>query len=245
MSYWWKCIGPLGLVLGWTFFTKFKIITPLYLPSLSETIIALKQIILFHGADFWATSYRAVLGFFIAVFLAVPLGVIIGYYKKVYWSLEFVIDFFRSLPAPALFPLALLFFGIGDASKIAVAAFIAFWIILVNTIHGVWHTSQIRISVGKVFGANSYQSLRYITFYDALPEIFTGLRTGLSLALVLVIVAEMSIGTKLGLGQKIFDSYTAYRIPDMYGYILVVGLLGFLLNKIIRHAEKYFVHWNR
>lgn len=237
-------LGPFVLIVSWFLAGYFQIIDPLYLPSLGDVIKALFNGALFQYQDIWATAYRTIVGFVIAALLAVPLGILIGHFHKAYVSLEFIIDFFRSLPAPALFPLALLLFGIGDTAKIAVAVFVAFWVILVNTIHGVWHTLKLRTNVGKLFGASKFQILRYITFYDALPEIFTGLRTGLSLALILVIVAEVSIGTKFGLGQKIFDSYSSYRIPEMYAYILLIGFLGFSLNWICRRIEKKLIHWS-
>lgn len=237
-------IGPLTILGLWWLVGVFKIIDPLYLPALPDV---LKSFVAIFSSDgllhLWSTLYRTLWGFALAGLLAIPFGILLGSSKKIYSSVEFIIDFFRSLPAPALFPLFLLFFGIGDAAKIAVAAFIAFWVILVNTIYGVWNASKIRAQVGLVFRASRFQVLKYITVFDALPQIFVGLRIALSLALILVVVTEMFIGTKFGLGQRIFDSYATYRIAQLYAFILIVGLLGYILNKFFVFFEKRIVHW--
>lgn len=237
-------IGPLMLIMLWWLIGALVLIDPIYLPSLPSVIKSLANVITSGGGyHIWSTFYKTIVGFVLASILAIPLGVIFGSNKKLYFSVEFVIDFFRSLPSLALFPLFLLFFGIGDAAKIAIAAFIAFWIILVNTIYGVWNTPAIRKQIGVVFRASRFQILKDIIIPDALPQIFAGLRIAVSLILISIVVTEMFIGTKFGLGQKIFDSYTSYRIPQLYAYILITGLLGYFINKGFVFFEKRIVHW--
>ncbi len=237
-------IGPATALIVWWFIGANKLIDPLYFPSLPEVANSFSSAFTQDGfAHLWATAYRTLISFAMAGVSAIPSGIFLGSNKKIYNSLEFLIDFFRSLPAPALFPLFLLFFGIGDGAKIAVAFFVAFWIILINTTYGVWNSSKLRAQVGKVFRATRLQTFRDITIPDALPQIFVGLRIALSLALILVVVTEMFIGTGAGLGLKIFNSYASYRIPELYAFLLMVGFLGYGLNKGFLFFERKTVHW--
>lgn len=237
-------VGPIGALIAWWFVGVNELVDPLYFPSLAEVVVTFPSVFTNDGfMHLWSTTYRTLVSFFIASLLAIPAGIFLGSNKQVYSSVEFLIDFFRSLPATALFPLFLLYFGIGDGAKIAAAAFVAFWVILINTIYGVWNASTLRLQVGKVFRATRLQIFREITIPDASPQIFIGLRTALSLALILVVVTEMLIGTNVGLGQEIFDSYASYRIAELYTYIIIIGFLGYGLNKGFLFFEKRTIHW--
>lgn len=237
-------IGPMAAFMTWWFIGAIRLIDPLYFPSLPELISAFPHVLAKNNsAHLWTTAYRTLISFVLAGSSAIPLGIFMGSNNKIYNALEFLIDFFRSLPAPALFPLFLLFFGIGDGAKIAAAFFVAFWVILINAIYGVWSSSKLRVQVAKVFRATRLQIFREITIPEALPQIFVGLRVALSLALILVVVTEMFIGTSSGLGLQIFNSYASYQIPELYAYILVVGFLGYALNKGFLVLEKKIIHW--
>jgi len=245
-----KKLSPLlvlvAIFLIWHITSMCGLVNNFYLPPLTETVAEIFQSFIKGDALFhlWSTLYKTLVGFIIASLLGIFLGIIIGLNKKLYHHLEVVIDFFRSLPATALFPLFLLFFGIGDSAKIAMIVFIAFWIILINTIYGVWNSSKIRKQVGQVFKASYFQILTNITIPDSLPYIFVGLRTALSLSLMVAVVAEMFIGTKFGLGQKIFDSYIAFRVAQLYAFIIIVGIVGYILNKIFVLFEGKIIHWS-
>lgn len=238
-------LGPILVICIWVLVSVFKLASPLFLPSFFETINTL-LVLLRQGnvfLDIWATVYRTLTGFFVAGVLGVPLGLLVGNYLKLYKTFEVVIDFFRSLPGTALFPLFLLIFGIGDGSKIATAVFVSLWIILINSAYGVLYSSKLRQKVGFTLGANRFQVFRDIVVMDALPQVFVGLRTALSISLVVVVVSEMFIGAKLGLGQKIFDAYLTYETTKLYAILLITGLLGYTLNKIFVAFEKKMVHW--
>lgn len=238
-------LGPILVICIWVLVSVFKLASPLFLPSFFETINTL-LVLLQQGnvfLDIWATVYRTLTGFFVAGVLGVPLGLLMGNYLKLYKTFEVVIDFFRSLPGTALFPLFLLIFGIGDGSKIATAVFVSLWIILINSAYGVLYSSKLRQKVGFTLGANRFQIFRDIVVMDALPQVFVGLRTALSISLVVVVVSEMFIGSKFGLGQKIFDAYLTYETTKLYAILLITGLLGYALNKIFVAFEKKMVHW--
>jgi len=237
-------LGPALIFLVWWLFSTFGSINTLFLPRINDTLQAFVSFILSGGLyDIWATLYKLLIGFVGASAVAIPLGLLFGLNQKLYNSFEIVIEFFRSLPVITLFPLFLLFFGIGDSAKIAMAFFVTFFVVLINTIHGVWHISKTKLRVGNIFRATNLEIVSKIVFFDSLPQIFIGLRTAFSLTLVVVIVTEMFIGTTHGLGQKVFDSYATYKIPELYSLILIIGLLGYILNKGFLLFERRIIHW--
>jgi len=239
-------IGPIVLILIWAVVAKLQLIDKFFLPSPWVTLVELWKLIITGSIlpDLFATLERVIISFIIAVILGIPLGLWLGRSEKFYRSLEFVIDFFRSTPATALFPLFLLIFGITDNSKIAVAAFASMLIIIFNTAYGVMQAKKSRVLAARIMGASKHQIFKWILFWESLPQTFIGLRSAISLALVVIIVTEMFIGTNIGLGRKIIDSQITYEIPTMYAVILLTGIIGYLLNLLFSLAERKFLHWS-
>lgn len=196
------------------------------------------------AADFLASVARTFSAFLLAAIIGVPLGVLLGSSEKLYRSVEFLIDFFRSTPASALIPMFILFFGVNNLSKVIIAAFSAFLLIIFNSAYGVMHAKQSRILAAKVMGANAWQIFKDVLLMESLPQTFIGLRSGISIALVIVIVAEMFIGTQEGLGKRIIDAQQILNVKDMYASILVTGLLGYSLNALFLVIEKRLIHWS-
>ena len=134
------------------------------------------------------------------------------------------------MPSVAIIPVAVLMLGIGDSMIVAVTVYASVWPILVNTIDGVRHIESVLIQTGRTFGLQRRQLLRQVILPAASPYIVTGLRIGLSIALILVTTAEMIIGSK-GLGFFILDEERAMNSSNMYAGIMVVALLGYALNE--------------
>ena len=103
---------------------------------------------------------------------------------------------------------------------------------------------QSRILAAKVMGANRWQVFKDVLVMESLPQTFIGLRSGISIALVIVIVAEMFIGTEQGLGKRIIDAQQVLNVQDMYASILITGLLGYALNVLFLLGEKRVIHWS-
>lgn len=194
--------------------------------------------------DLGATLYRTLYAFVIAAVLGVPLGILLGSMPSVYRASEILIDFFRSTPATAMFPLFLVIFGIGDFSSIAVAAFASWLVILVNSSYGVLQSREVRRNAARVMGASGWRLLRDVLFFDSMAQTFIGLRMAISMSLVVIVVAEMFIGASNGIGKQIIDAQVIYDLPLMYGAILLSGLMGYLLNAFIVFIERRFVHWS-
>src|SRR3989338_7629254 len=239
-------ISPILLILLWAIVSQLQLVDKFFLPDPLTTLTQLIELIksgVIIG-DIFSTLGRVAISFAIAVVIGLPLGLWLGSSEKIYRSFEFVIDFFRSTPATALFPLFLLVFGITDKSKIAVTAFAAILIIIFNTAHGVMNARKSRVLAAKIMGATKTQIFRWILFWESLPQTFIGLRSAISLSLVVIVVTEMFIGTPSGLGRKIIVSQITYEIPTMYATILLAGIIGYLLNLLFLAAEKRFLHWS-
>lgn len=239
-------IGVMLLFVVWGLVANAGLVNPVLLPTPIATVGELVRIT-FQGnllVDFGATVMRTFQAFLLAAVVGVPLGIVLGSSEKIYRSVEFLIDFFRSTPASALIPLFLLFFGTSDFNKVAIAAFAAVLVIIFNSAYGVINARRSRILAAKVMGANQWQIFKDVLFWESLPQTFIGLRTGISIALVIVIVAEMFIGTQQGLGKRIIDTQQILQVKDMYASILTTGVLGYSLNMLFLLIEKQFVHWS-
>jgi len=239
-------LGPGLLYILWSLALAAKWVSPTLLPSPNATLGYMTHLFA-TGAifnDLWATVLRTFYAFLIAFLIGVPLGVLLGSSVPAYRSVEFLIDFFRSTPSSALIPLFMLIFGITDINKIAIAAFAAVLVILFNSAYGVMNAKKTRVMAAKTMGISNFHIFKDVLLMESLPQTFVGLRTGVSLALVIVIVAEMFIGSEAGLGHRIIDAQQVFNIKDMYSSILITGALGYGLNVIFMSIESKLVHWS-
>lgn len=238
-------LGAAGFVGLWWLAVLAGAADPVLLPSPAETFRETRAA-LFGGPlahDFAQTVRRTLLAFLIASAVGVPAGILLGAEERLYRTCEFVVDFFRSTPASALFPLFLILFGVGEGTKVAVAAFGATLVILFNTAYGVMNARRTRILAAKVMGARPLRIMTDVLLFEAAPQILVGMRSGVSLALVIVVVAEMFIGSVDGLGQRVIVAQSLFESGLMYGVIFLAGALGYALNLFFLLIEKRFVHW--
>lgn len=236
---------PVLLFIIWYAIYIFRIFNPLMFPNPFNIMLEFFRLfsdneILF---DITRTLWRVIGAIIIGSLIGVPLGLLFGYFKRLYAMFGFVIDFFRSIPATALFPLFMLFFGIGNLSKIALTSWMISLIILVNTAYGVRHSNKSYLKMAKVYDVKKSYLFTNIIFFGAMPHIFSGLRIGVSLALIIIIVTEMFIGAVNGLGNAILNAQLIYDIPKMYAIIILTGVIGYFLNKIFLFIEKKQIHW--
>jgi NitT/TauT family transport system permease protein len=136
----------------------------------------------------------------------------------------------------------ILFFGIGAEMKIAAAVLASFFPVLINTIQGVRGVDPVLINTGRTFGYSRAQILFKIQLPAAIPYITAGMRVGLGIALLATVVAEMLAGTG-GLGSTILDHQRAFRIRDMYGWVVVLAVVGLALNTLMTVVERRLVPW--
>jgi ABC-type nitrate/sulfonate/bicarbonate transport system permease component len=239
-------IGPVLLFIVWDLAVRLGFIKPILLPSPGDTVVALVKGLAGGPLlkDFLVTVWRTVEAFLIAAVVGVPLGVVLGSAEKAYRSVEFLIDFFRSTPSSALIPLFLMIFGVSDINKVAIAAFGALLIVVFNSAYGVINARKQRVMAAKVMGASRWQVFKDVLVWESLQPSFVGLRSAVSMALVIVIVAEMFIGADSGLGNRIINSQQVMNVKDMYASILAAGVVGYALNILFLILERKIVHWS-
>ncbi len=238
-------IGVIGFVALWYLAVVVEVVDPVLLPDPVDAARAVWTGMTGGSLldDFLRTVERTTYSIVIAAVIAIPLGILLGSSERLYRSVEFVIDFFRSTPASAMFPLFLVVFGVGDETKILVASFGAALVILFNVSYGVMNARKTRILAARVMGAPRFRVLIDVVLLESLPQTFVGLRNGVSLALVIVIVAEMFIGSVDGLGNQVIEAQMLFEMPEMYAAIFVAGALGYAFNHMFLIIEKRFVHW--
>ncbi|MDP2632243.1 MAG: ABC transporter permease [Candidatus Curtissbacteria bacterium] len=242
----WGYVFILFLILVWEILSGANIIEKLFLPPPSKIAVSFYKLLL--SSDFWidltSSLYRMFFGYAIAVMLAVTLGILMGSFKLLYNLLDPLIEFLRPLPSVAIIPAAILFLGIGDVMKVFIIVWASTWPILLNTIDGIRNVDPVQIDTGRVFGMNKLEITRSIKIPNAAPNIATGMRISLAIALILTITSEMVSGTN-GIGLFILNSQRSFRIPEMYAGIITVAAIGFLLNLIFVKLERKLLKWNK
>ncbi|MCX6803795.1 MAG: ABC transporter permease [Candidatus Diapherotrites archaeon] len=239
-------VGIILLFAVWGAVTLLHLYDAFFLPNPIEVLTELGKL-LFSGAlnaDIYFTLLRLGEAFALAAIIGIPIGLALGASTKAFDSMEFLVEFLRSIPPISIFPLFMLIFGIDDTSKVAVAAFGAALIIIFNTTHGVMNSKKSRIIAAKLMGATKTQIFKKIIFWESLPQTFIGLRTGLSMALIIIIVTEMFIGTQFGLGRRIIDFQYIYNVKGLFGVIILTGIIGYAINMVFAFVEKRVIHWN-
>jgi NitT/TauT family transport system permease protein len=194
----------------------------------------------FHAAN---SAYRVLGGFLIAAVTGILIGCLIGWFRLMSDLLDPIIQIMRPIPITAWVPFAVIFFGIRDASAFFLIALGAFFPIVVNTAAGVAGTPKLLVRAARMLGIRPYMMLPRVVLPAAMPFIFTGLRLGIGLAWVLVIVAEM-LAVKSGLGFAMWDSYYFLRLDVIIAAMLSVGLLGFLSDLAIKLIGRWVLRWS-
>ncbi len=235
-----------ALLVVWWIVAIFRLIDPIVLPppqGVGWALLGMLKTTEF-PLDIGVTLGRVGVAIVLAGALGVPVGLYLGYRKTVYSTVEAPLHALRSIPASALFPLLLIVVGVGNAAIIVLAAYPSLLVVLVNSANGASLANKRRLYQADILGLSAVEKIREVLFFEALPNIFDGLRTAVSYALVLVIAVEMFIGVgDRGLGRRIYDYQVAYRIPEMYAAILIAGSLGVLLNWVLTRLERRLLVW--
>jgi ABC-type nitrate/sulfonate/bicarbonate transport system permease component len=187
--------------------------------------------------------YRLTLGYLFAVLAGVGIGLLIGTSKSALRLLEPCLQFLRSTPPVVMIPIGVLLIGIGDTMKIVVIAFGAMWPILLNAMDGARLVPTERLQTARIFGLSRFETVWRVVFPSATPMIAAGMRTALSIALVLIVVSELIASTN-GIGYYILDAQRTFAIPQMYGGILLLAILGYVLNTAFVQVEQRVMAWH-
>jgi NitT/TauT family transport system permease protein len=181
-------------------------------------------------------------GLAIAALLGVALGATIGCSRTIESATAVVIEFLRPIPAVALIPLAILVFGLGAPMLRFVVAYAAVWPILVNTSYGVRSVDRMLYDVAATSGVTGLARISRVTLPASLPSIATGIRISAAIALVVCVTGEFLAGTA-GIGSYMKDQQAAFRLPELYAAAVLTGLLGLLVDSVLRAAERRALFW--
>ncbi len=182
-------------------------------------------------------------GFALAALVAIPLGLMIGRIKAVRQMLDPTLQILRPIPVTAWLPLSMIFFGLGPSSAISLVFLGAFYPILLNTVFGVRHVDPKLFEAAAMLGCSGSAMFRRVVLPAALPSIFNGLRLGLGFAWVVIVVGEMT-GVPTGLGAAIMDGRTLSRTDLIISGMIVIGVAGFLSDKIVVALNNRLLRWN-
>jgi ABC-type nitrate/sulfonate/bicarbonate transport system permease component len=217
-----------------------------YFPPLTSILSTFADIWLFEriGSDVVPSLVRMGLGYGAAVLIAVVVGVSLGLMRRGRLVAGPIVEFLRSIPPPALLPFAILVFGTGTDMKVFIIAFVCLWPILLNTIDGVTGVDPALRETTRVYGVNTIDRIRLVVMPAAAPQIFAGMRTSLSLALILMVISEMVASTN-GIGYFVLQAQRSFDIPEMWSGIFVLGILGYALNAGFVLVERRVLRWHR
>lgn len=233
---------PVILLTAWWFASANS--TDFFFPPLSEILTSLREE--WFGPrlvnDVWPSLYRLTAGYALAAAVSIALGVLIGTSRTVRGATEPVFEFFRAIPPPVLVPIFMLLFGIDDGMKIIVIAFGCMWPILLNTVEGVRAVDEVLSDTGRVYGVSGRSRLRYLVLPSASPQIYAGLRQGLSVAIILMVISELFAASN-GLGFAVVQAQRSFAIAETWAGMLMLGLLGFLLALLFRFVENRQLAW--
>lgn len=239
-----RLLGIFIVFMAWEAFSLF--VSRLFLPSPWAVINSLAVLTQTWEpyVDILATLKRTLIGLAFGTIIGVVLGILLGAFQPLYQTFRLPMDFIRSIPATALFPLFIVLFGLGDTVKIFVAAWAACLIVLINTLYGLQNVSQTRRLLGKLKKFSFLKTVRFIIVPSALPYIAAGVRVSISFALIVELVAEMFLGSNNGLGHRIFSAASVLAMEEVYAGIMLIGILGYGLNSAMLLIERKMVHWS-
>ncbi|MGB5151588.1 MAG: ABC transporter permease [Mycobacterium sp.] len=232
------------LIAFWEIAPRVGIVDKTFLPPFSDVINALVDLATSGQLTehISASVGRALKGFVVAVVVAVPLGIVIGWYRPVAQLINPFLELFRNTAALALLPVFILILGIGETSKVALVIYACIFPILLNTISGVRTVDPLLIKSARSLGLSSFRLFQKVILPAALPTIFTGIRLSAAASILVLVAAEM-VGAQSGLGYLIMASQLNFQIPQMYAGILTIALVGLIFNFVLVLIERRFSRW--
>ena len=235
---------PLVLLAAWQVAADARVLSPVFFPAPSRALGVLVDRI--GDGSIWppilATLWRMLVGWLLAGLAGIALGAAIGSSPAARAYLGPTLEFFRPLPASAIIPVAILFLGLTDKMSLSVIAFGAIWPVLLGSVYG-FSTIKPRLGeVSAVLEMSRMEYFRYIALPSALPDIISGARISLAIALILAVVVEMQASLP-GLGQNIMQAQRSFRSADLYAGLVVLGAVGFGVSAGLRMLESRLLRW--
>ncbi|CAB1247685.1 Putative aliphatic sulfonates transport permease protein SsuC [Clostridiaceae bacterium BL-3] len=240
-----KYFGVIVILILWQVLPEIGILDSQFIPSLSEVLVQLYEMcleseLLVHVA---VSLWRVLIGLIIAAVIAIPLGFLLGgWLTRAADILDPLFRIFSQVNPFSLMPVFILFFGIGEAAKLAVVAWVCLWPVLYNTISGVRRVDPILIKTALSMNVSKSEMLKKVIVPGAAPSIFLGLRIGVEMSFFMLIAAEM-IGATAGVGWLFHNSAMNNQIPRMYAAGVCIIVLGIILNRFLIYIQNKLFFW--
>lgn len=236
------------VITAWVVIAGLNIFPEYFIPPPSSVFRAFKEIALvgYRGGTLFQhlgdSLFRVISGFLLACFIAIPLGMLMGYNRKVKAFFDPLVEFYRPLPPLAYYTILVIWLGIGNASKITLLFLAAFPPLSINAMAAVAAVPLERIHTAQSLGAGKRQIFSHVIFPSCLPGIFTGMRVSIGFTYTTLVSSEIVAATS-GIGWMVLDAGKFLRGDVMFMGILVMGITGILLDRVIRIAEMIIVPW--
>lgn len=237
-------ILPLAMLVFWGIGSELGLFNTYIVPAPSKVFgagmdLLEKGILLRHAGT---SLYRVFAGFSIAFGAAFPLAVLVGLNKGAYNCLTPALEFVRHIPPIAMIPLLILWFGIGETSKLAVIVLATFFPIFINTASGIANCDEKLVEVGEIFGFSRGETFIRIILPQAMPSVLAGMRLGLGYSWRSLMGAEL-IAASSGIGYMIMEAEQLSRIDIIFVGILVIGALGYGIDFVFFKMTARFLNW--
>ncbi|RPF44962.1 NitT/TauT family transport system permease protein [Streptomyces sp. Ag109_G2-6] len=233
-----------ALLALWEAAPRLGLVDATFLPPFSEVarawwgLLADGQL----GEHTRASLTRSFGGFAIAVLIAVPLGLLIGWYRPVAVFLGPLLELFRNTAALALLPVFVLLLGIGETSKVSIVVYACVWPVLLNTISAVGNADPTLVRLARSMDLSTPRLFQKVILPASVPAVFTGIRLAGAVSILVLVAAEM-IGAKAGLGYLINASQFNFAIPQMYAGIVTISAIGVAFNQLLVAVERRLSLW--
>jgi ABC-type nitrate/sulfonate/bicarbonate transport system permease component len=239
-----EVLVPVLVIAAW-WWTSSSSTSP-YFPPLGDIVQAFRDNWLFRHVptDAVPSLARMGTGYAIAVVVGISTGMLFGLVPLAARTLGPPLEFLRAVPPPVLIPVAILVFGLGDRMKVFVIVAGCVWPILLNTVDGVRGVEPTMLEMSRSYGVSRARQWAQVLLPAAMPQIFSGLRAALSIALILMVISELVASTN-GIGYFVLDAQRTFAIPEMWSGIILLGLLGYTLNGLLLLAERHVLRWHR
>lgn len=239
-----RAIGLCAIALAWELTSRSGMLSAQFFPPITAVFVALAKAFGEGGlvSDMTLTLLRTVQGLTLATLIGVPLAVLTSTYWIAEKLLVPIIELLRPIPSAAMIPIAIFFVGIGAGLFIFTIVFAAIWPIYVITDDALRSTDRTLIETARSFGCNRWAILMQVRLPAAMPGVVTGVRIGGGMALLAAILAEMLAGQR-GLGYRLFETAFALRTAEMFGIVILCGVIGIVLNGLLLQASAAFTGW--
>lgn len=214
-------------------------------PPISEVLVEAGELLRSDELteDILPSVARALTGFVLGSILAIIVGVVLGWWRALRPWTTAPLEFLRAVPAVALVPLAVALYGSTNPMKIGLIALGTFWPVLLNTVDGIRRVEAGYVESARVYTTGSSLAiLRRVVLPAATPQITTGLRIGLAISLIMMVISEM-FGASSGLGYVILQSQRLYALTSMYAGVVILAVIGLLLTALFSTIEKRAMSW--